>query len=83
MIGEYSIPMHVITTFSLRVDKEDSLPVPSRERRGLGPRGGESPALGLGDLGKTSDTFKFMYVFYLSCPSATFALQCGGFVRRE
>jgi len=29
MIGEYSIPTHVINTFSLRVDKEDSLPVPS------------------------------------------------------
>lgn len=56
MIGEYSIPTHVINTFSLRVDKEDSLPVPSREKRGLGPREGESPALGLGDLGKTSDT---------------------------
>ena len=56
MIGEYSIPMDVINTFSLRVDKEDSLPVPSRERRGLGPREGKSSTLGLGDLGKTSDT---------------------------
>ena len=27
--------------------------------------------------------FKIMYVFCLSCPSATFALQRGGFVPRE
>ena len=27
--------------------------------------------------------FKIMYVFCLSCPSATFALQPGGFVPRE
>ena len=27
--------------------------------------------------------FKIMYVFYLSCPSATFALQRGSFVPRE
>ena len=26
---------------------------------------------------------KIMYVFYLSCPNATFALQRGGFVPRE
>ena len=27
--------------------------------------------------------FKILYVFCLSCPSATFALQHGGFVPRE
>ena len=27
--------------------------------------------------------FQIMYVFSLSCPSATFALQLGGFVPRE
>ena len=27
--------------------------------------------------------FKIMYVFCLCCPSATFALQCGGLVPRE
>ena len=27
--------------------------------------------------------FKIMYAFYLSCPSATFALQHGGFAPRE
>ena len=27
--------------------------------------------------------FKIMYAFFLSCPSATFALQLGGFVPRD
>ena len=32
---------------------------------------------------KRKVTFKFLYVFCLSSPSATFALQNGGFVPRE
>ena len=37
----------------------------------------------LGQDKKRNLPFKIMYVFCLSCPSATFALHHGGFVPRE
>ena len=39
--------------------------------------------LALGHDKRRKLPFKIMYVFCLSCPSATFALQHGGFVPRE
>ena len=57
IIGEYSIPRHVITTFSLRVDNMDSLPLASNGRKELRPSEGESPVIGLGDLTRGTEQF--------------------------
>ena len=43
----------------------------------------EEQKVALGQDKQRKLPFKIMYAFYLSCPSATFALQHGGFVRCE